>query len=56
MTKFVVNERKYSRNVTEIHEAIDDLIEHGSPQHAWDQVAGAAEQQALAETEGGPHH
>ena len=38
------NERKYSQNATEIDEAIDDLTEHGPPQHAWDQVApGAAE-------------
>ena len=32
---------------------MDDLIEHGPPEHAWDQVApGAAEQQGQAETEG----
>ena len=47
------NERKYTQNATEIDEAIDDLTEHGPPQHAWDQVApGAAEQQAQAEAEG----
>ena len=47
------NERKYTQNATEIDEAIDDLTEHGQPQHAWDQVApGAAEQQAQAEAEG----
>ena len=41
------NERKYTQNATEIDEAIDDLTEHGPPQHAWDQVSpGAAEQQA----------
>ena len=46
-------ERKYTQNATEIDEAIDDLTEHGPPQHAWDQVApGAAEQQAQAEAEG----
>ena len=46
-------ERKYSQNATEIDEAMNDLTEHGPPQHAWDQVApGAAEQQALAEAEG----
>ena len=47
------NDRKYSQNTSEIDEAMDDLTEHGPPQHAWDQVApGAAEQQALAEAEG----
>jgi DNA replication protein DnaC len=47
------NERKYTQNATEIDEAIDDLTEHGPPQHAWDQVApGAAEQQAQAQAEG----
>ena len=47
------NERKYGQNATEIDEAIDDLTEHGPPQHAWDQVApGAAEQQAQAQAEG----
>ena len=36
------NERKYSQSATE---AIDDLTEHGPPQHAWDQVVpGVAEQ------------
>ena len=34
-------------------EAINDLIEHGPPQHAWDQVTpGTAEQQGQAEAEG----
>ena len=43
------NERKYSQSATEIDEAIDDLTEHGPPQHAWNQVApGAAEQQTQA--------
>ena len=47
------NEQKYTQNATEIDEAIDDLAEHGSPQHAWDQVApGVAEQQAQAEAQG----
>ena len=47
------NKRKYTQDAAEIDEAIDDLTEHGPPQHAWDQVApGAAEQQAQAETEG----
>ena len=47
------NEWKYTQNATEIDEAIDDLTEHGPPQHAWDQVApGAAEQQAQAQAEG----
>ena len=44
------NEKKYTQNATEIDEAIDDLSEHGPPQHAWDQVApGTAEQQAQAQ-------
>ena len=47
------NEQKYTQNATEIDEAINDLTEHGPPQHAWDQVApGVAEQQAQAEAEG----
>ena len=47
------NEQKYTQNAIEIDEAIDDLTEHGPPQHAWDQVAaGAAEQEAQAEVEG----
>ena len=47
------NERKYTQNATEIDAAIDDLAEHGPPQHPLDQVAtDAAEQQALAEAEG----
>ena len=47
------NKRKYTQNATEIDEAIDDLTEHGPPQHAWDQVApGAAEQLVHAEAEG----
>ena len=46
-------DKKDSQNATEIDEAIDDLTEHGPPQHAWDQVApGAAEQQAQAQAEG----
>ena len=35
----LANERKYSHNATLINEAVDDLTEHGPPQHAWDQVA-----------------
>ncbi len=47
------NERKYSHNATLINEAVDDLTEHGPPQHAWDQVApGAAEQHARDQAEG----
>ena len=52
-TVILANERKYSQNATLINEAMDDLTEHGPPQHAWDQVApGAAEQQACDEAEG----
>ena len=52
-TDILANERKYSQNATLINEAMDDLTEHGPPQHAWDQVApGAAEQQAQGEAEG----
>ena len=47
---FLENEQKYTQNATEIDEVIDDLTEHGQPQHAWDQVA--AEQQAQAQAEG----
>ena len=44
------NEGKYSQNATKIDEAIDDLTEHGPPQHAWDLVApGTAEQQVQAQ-------
>ena len=53
MDDILENERKYTQNATEIDEAIDDLTEHGPPQHAWDQVApGATEQQAQAEAVG----
>ena len=53
MDHILESERKYTQNATEIDEAIDDLTEHGPPQHAWDQVAaGTAEQQAQAEAEG----
>ena len=52
MDDILENERKYTQNATKIDEAINDLTEHGSPQHAWDQVAPGAEQQAQAEAEG----
>ena len=43
----MANERKYSQNAVLISEAMDQLSDHGPPQHAWDQVApGATEQQA----------
>lgn len=49
----LANEQKYSQNAALIGEAIDDLHEHGPPQHAWDQVApGAVEQDAQHRTEG----
>ena len=49
----LANERKYSHNATLINEAVDDLTEHGPPQHAWDQVApGALEQQVKDQDEG----
>ena len=49
----LANELMYSQNATLINEAVDDLIEHGPPQHAWDQVApGASEQQARDQDEG----
>ena len=43
------NEKKYTQNATKIDEAIDDLSEHGPPQHAWDQVAPGAAEQAQAQ-------
>ncbi len=49
----LANERKYSQNASLISEAMDDLHEHGPPQHAWDQVApGTAEQDARHRAEG----
>ncbi len=49
----LANEQKFSHNATLINEAMDDLTEHGPPQHAWDQVApGASEQQAHDQAEG----
>ena len=49
----LATERKYSVNAALIGEAMDDLHEHGPPQHAWDQVApGAAEQDARQRAEG----
>ena len=49
----LTNEKKYSQNATLIGEAMDDLSEHGPPQHAWDQVApGTAEQNARDRAEG----
>ena len=49
----LANEQKFSHNATLINEAMDDLTEHGPPQHAWDQVApGATEQQAHDQDEG----
>ena len=49
----LANEQKFSHNATLINEAMDDLSEHGPPQHAWDQVApGASEQQANHQAEG----
>ena len=53
VTAILDNEKKYSQNAALITETMDDLTEHGPPQHAWDQVApGAAEQQAQDEVEG----
>jgi len=53
VNEILENEQKYSQNVTEIDDTLDDLTEHGPPQHAWDQVApGATEQQVLQEAEG----
>ena len=49
----LANEQKFSHNATLINEAMDNLTEHGPPQHAWDQVApGASEQQARHQAEG----
>ena len=51
--EILANERKYSQNAALIGEAMDDLREHGPPQHAWDQVApGTAEQEARHRAEG----
>ena len=49
------NEQKFTQNATEIDEAIDDLTEHGPPQHAWDQVApgGAAHERTKHQAENG---
>ena len=46
------NEQKYTQNATEIDEAIDDVAEHGPPQHAWDQAAPGVAEQAQAEAQG----
>jgi len=49
----LANEQKSSHNATLINEAVDELTEHGPPQHAWDQVApGTSEQQARDLDEG----
>ena len=49
----LANERKYSQNAALIGDAMDDLHEHGPPEHAWDQVApGTAEQDARHRAEG----
>lgn len=49
----LANEQKFSHNATLINEAMDELMEHGPPQHAWDQVApGTSEQQARDQDEG----
>ena len=49
----LANEQKFSHNATLINDAMDDLTQHGPPQHAWDQVApGASEQQARDQAEG----
>lgn len=49
----LANEQKLSHNATLINEAMDELMEHGPPQHAWDQVApGTSEQQARDQDEG----
>ena len=49
----LANEQMYSHNATLINGAMDDLTEHGPPQHAWDMVApGTAEQQARSQDEG----
>ena len=46
-------EQQYSQNASLIGDAIDDLNEHGPPQHAWNMVApGTAEQQARDQDEG----
>ena len=49
----LANEQKFSHYATLINEAMDDLLEHGPSQHAWDQVApGASEQQTHDQAEG----
>ena len=45
----ILENEKYTQNATEIDEAIDDLSERGPPQHAWDQVAPGAAEQAQAQ-------
>lgn len=48
----LVNEHKFSHNASLINEAMDNLTEHGPPQHVWDQVApGASEQQTRDQAE-----
>ena len=49
----LANERKYRQNATLVIEVMNDLNEHGPPQHGWDQVApSTAEEQARDEIEG----
>ena len=52
-TTILAIEQQYSQNASLIGDAIDDLNEHGPPQHAWNMVApGTAEQQARDQDEG----
>ena len=49
----LVVEQQYSKNASIIGDAMDDLNEHGPPEHVWNMVApGAAEQQARDRDEG----
>ena len=46
-------EQKYSQNATIISDAIDDLNEHGPPEHAWNLVAPSTTEQQLQDQDEG---
>ena len=46
-------EQKYSQNATIISDAIDDLNEHGPPEHAWNLVALSTTEQQLQDQDEG---
>ena len=49
LNDILANERRYSQNADVIDEALDELSQHGPPQHAWDLIARRTEKDQISD-------